>query len=135
MITTRPKTRRKTSTCCSLQHQGENALALARQLGRLDLDHTRRGDVIYTSILNRTVLYYPRSWAFLLALATAALYLVVAAIGLGSGRLRLVDLTAGVGVWLVAAVASIFAVGGFWVVLRGILRGVVLPGFISSWQS
>jgi Peptidase family M28 len=108
----------------SVQHQGENALALARQLGRLDLDDTRRGDLVYTSILNRTVLYYPRSWALPLAFATAALFAVVTGVGLRTGRLRMADLAAGIGVWLVAAVASIFAVGGFWVVLRDIVNGL-----------
>ena len=38
----------------TLQHQGENALATARHLGRLDLDDTKQEDVIYTSILSRT---------------------------------------------------------------------------------
>jgi hypothetical protein len=111
----------------SLQHQGDHALALTRQLGGLDLDDTRGGNVVYTSVLGRTVLYYPHSWALPLALAALAVFLVVAGTGLWTGRLGPFDLATGVGVWLTAAVASVFAVGGFTLILRDILNGLGVP--------
>ena len=58
----------------SLQHQGENALAMTRQLGQLDLDNPKRDDVIYTSILNRIVVYYSKAWALSLAVIATGLF-------------------------------------------------------------
>ncbi|HEV3165950.1 MAG TPA: M28 family peptidase [Isosphaeraceae bacterium] len=108
----------------TLQHHGENALAMTRRLGGLDLDHTKRDDVVYTSILSRFVLSYPRSWAWPLAQAAALLSIVVVGVSLGKGRVRLVDLAAGAGIWLFAAWASILAAGTFWLVLREVLSNV-----------
>jgi hypothetical protein len=111
----------------SLQHQGENALATARHFAMLDLEDLRTDDAIYTSILGRFVVAYPKGWAIPLALIAAAAFVVVAAIGVRKRRVRPLDLAAGVAVWGGAAVAAIFATGGFWVVLRDMFLGVGFP--------
>jgi len=117
----------------TLQHQGENALAMARQLGQLDLDAPKHNDVIYTSILSRFVLAYPMSWALPLALTAASLFLTVVVIGLRTRRLSLADVAAGASVLFVAmcaalmALALLFVVGFLWNVLGLLFYGVKVP--------
>ncbi|MFI5453847.1 MAG: M20/M25/M40 family metallo-hydrolase [Isosphaerales bacterium] len=111
----------------TLQHQGENALATARQLGRLDLDNTKRNDVIYTSILSRVVVSYAMERVLPLALAAAVLFLLVAIISVRTGRMRLVDLVAGAGIFFVAMWASLATVWILWYVLRGLFDGADFP--------
>jgi Peptidase family M28 len=91
----------------SLQHQGDNALALARHLGALDLDLPSSEDVIYASLLGRTVLSYPQNWSMPIAVAVAVTFLVVAGVGLWSGRATFSGLGVGIVTWLIAAAASI----------------------------
>ena len=119
----------------TLQHQGENALATARQLGRLDLDDTKHDDVIYASILGRTVLSYSMAWVLPLAFATCGLFLVVVVISVQAGQLRLADLAAGAGLLFVAMCASLLTVGILF--LGGILWSAVNDLFKSGhilWQ-
>ena len=104
----------------SVQHHGDNALALTRHLGRLDLDVPWGDDVVYASVLSRMVLSYPRSWCMPIALATVVLCVVVTGLGLISRRVRVLDLGMSLLIWPVAAVASIFCVQAFWIVLRDI---------------
>ena len=51
----------------SVQHDGDNALAMSRQFGALDLDNPSSEDVIYTSILACMVVFYPKSWSMPIA--------------------------------------------------------------------
>ncbi len=111
----------------TLQHQGENALALTRHLGHLDLDDVRRDDVVYFSILNRAVVIYPVAWAWPLGAVPALLWVVVAAVGWRRGRVGLLDLAAGLGAWPLAAFVAVFAAGGFWLVLRDVVTNLGLP--------
>ena len=109
----------------TLQHQGENVLAMARHFGRLDLDNPKRDDdVIYSSILSRGVVIYPRTQAWPLAATAVVLFLVALGLGIWRGRLGLLDLIAGVVVWFVAWWASVFAVAIFWLALQEILAPV-----------
>jgi hypothetical protein len=111
----------------SLQHEGENALAMVRRLGHTDLEDPKQDDLIYFSIFNRQVFLYSRSWAVPLASVAAAMFVVVAAVGMGRGRIRILDLGSGMIVWIIAALAAIFAVGTFWVVFRDMLESLHLP--------
>jgi hypothetical protein len=95
----------------TVQHQGENALVTVGRLGRLDLDDTKREDVIYTSIFSRVVLSYSKKWVVPLALAALVLYAAVAAGAVRSGQMRRADLAVGAGVLLAAMCASLIAVG------------------------
>ncbi len=119
---------------CTVQHQGENVLAMARWLGQRDLDAPKGTDVIYTSVLSRFVLAYPVSWALPLALSAALSFLAVAAIGLRTGRLSLGDLAAGASASFVAMCAAplmlalLFSLGIVWNVL-----GLMFYGSRISW--
>lgn len=104
----------------SLQHHGENALALARALGDEELpvpgaDDVPRGDAVYFNPLGSTFVHFSAAWVPVLAgvLALAALAIVVLA--LVRRRLGVGGLLGGFVAWLaIAAVAvglGIAAVG------------------------
>ena len=103
----------------TLQHQGENLLAMARHLVRLDLDDVRREDVVYCSILQRFVAMYPRSWVLPLLALAAVTYLAVLAMGVAKGRIRPAEVAAGSATLLAALPAAVMAVGLLWFALRG----------------
>lgn len=105
----------------TLQHQGENLLAMARHLVRLDLDDVRREDVVYCSILQRFVAMYPRSWVIPLLIVAAAMYLAVLALGVAKGRIRPAEVAAGLATLLAAAPAAMMAVAVLWSALGGLL--------------
>jgi hypothetical protein len=108
----------------SVQAQGDNALAMTRHLGGLDLDSPKAANVIYTSILGRWVVSYPESWATPIAALVVASLLVAVGIGLRNRRVTIADLGVGIWTWLVAALAAIFGATAFWIVLREMLQGV-----------
>jgi hypothetical protein len=95
----------------TLQHQGENALATARHFGRLDLDNPRADDVIYTSVLNRIVVSYPKSWIVPLALLAVGVYVAAGSIGIRNGEMRFADSLAGSGAFLCVVIVSLLAIG------------------------
>jgi hypothetical protein len=117
----------------TLQHHGENALATVQHFSRLDLDDTKHENVIYTSILSRTVLAYSTTWALPLALVAAGLFLLVAALGARAGHLRLNDLAAGTALFVVAMCTSLLTVGLLFLLgtlcsaLRDVLYAVSTP--------
>jgi hypothetical protein len=101
----------------TLQHQGENLLAMARHLGRLDLDDLRRDDVVYTSILQQCVVIYPLTWVLPLMGVAVLAYVGVTALGIARGRIRRGEVFAGFGILLLAGLAAVLVVGGSWIVL------------------
>jgi hypothetical protein len=107
----------------TLQHQGENLLAMARHLGRLDLDDVRRDDVVYSSVLGRFVLSYPMTWVVPLMACAVLGYVAVTMLGVWKGRVRIAELGAGLGLSLVAGFAAIAAVAVLWsLVALGLAR-------------
>ncbi len=112
----------------TLQHHGENLLAMAQHLARLDLEDVRRDDVVYFSILQRCVAIYPSSWVMpLLSIAVVA-YLAVVGLGLARGRIRLGEVAAGFATFLAAAPAAVMVVGLLWLALGRLLvrSGIVV---------
>lgn len=117
----------------SLQHEGEQALALVRALGSGDLERAEGGgDAIYFDLLTRVLVVYPVSWVWpvtLLAvvLTVAVVFMVVARrrVGLGEGLRALLGflLLLGLGFWILGGVSRMmgFPVGrgsaDFWAVL------------------
>jgi len=102
----------------TLQHQGENVLAMARHLGQLDLDQVRRPDVVYFSVLNRIVIIYPMTWVIPLLGCAVLAYAAVTLLGVIRGRIRLVEILGGFGAFLVAALAALLLVGILWFFVR-----------------
>jgi hypothetical protein len=108
----------------TLQHQGDNALATTLRLGRLDLDGTKSTDVVYTSILNRFVVWYSQAWVRPLAAAAALLFVVVTLAGVRAAQMRIVDLAVGAFVLFASMCASLVAVG--FVALAGTCSSLLL---------
>jgi hypothetical protein len=117
----------------TLQHQGENALAVVRHFGGLDLDDTKAEDVVYTSIFSRMVLFYSTKWVLPLAIVATVFYLALVVASVRSDRMQLVDWGAGAGVILTAMCASLcavgvlFALGIAWSTLSAALNAYRIP--------
>ncbi len=117
----------------TLQHQGENALATARHLGRLDLENTKREDVIYTSILNRTVVAYSKAWILPLAFFSLTLFVSLVITCVQKAEAEFADLAVGAGVVFIAIAASLlatgilFVLGVGWSALRDVSSSPSIP--------
>ena len=128
-----PEDRPENLALSTLQHQGENALAMSRWLGVLNLDNPRRRDVVYTSVLGRTVLYYDRTWVLPLAAVATGLFLIVVRAAIRTGIMRMGDLMVGTSIMLAAICAALlsgavlFLAGAFWSVLRDRFGGPFIP--------
>jgi hypothetical protein len=72
----------------SLQHQGEQMLALVRRLANEDLSHAASPPVIYFDVLGRFVVRYGRWLGWVLALGCALGMGLLVRWGVRSGRLR-----------------------------------------------
>jgi hypothetical protein len=82
----------------SVQHAGQQALALVRRLGAEDLTNVRAPDAVYFSFLGSRLLHYPASWALWIAAVVALAYLVLLGLGLGARRLTWRGLAKGLGI-------------------------------------
>jgi hypothetical protein len=105
----------------TLQHHGENLLAIARHLGQLDLDDVQRDDVVYTSLLEHFVVIYPMTWVVPLSGCAVLGYVAVVALGVLRQRVRFAEISAGFVVFLLAMVAAFVTVGTLWFALGDIL--------------
>jgi hypothetical protein len=62
----------------SVQHQGDSALAVARELAARDLSNPPAGNAVYLDLLGLFVIHWPAAWTLPLALAALLLLLVAA---------------------------------------------------------
>ncbi|MGE5250218.1 MAG: M20/M25/M40 family metallo-hydrolase [Bacteroidota bacterium] len=100
----------------SLQHHGDNLLALAQHFGTLDLGTRAEEDAIFFSVLRLAVIHYPKGWALPLMLIVSAAFIILLVLGARRGRLTAHGLAMGVLVVFVsmgaAALAAYLAVQG-----------------------
>jgi hypothetical protein len=90
----------------SLQHHGENALAVARSLGNADLSRPQKGKAVFFDVFGFGLVWWPAGWSLILA-ALALLLLIVAAVRLIRRRLVTGGAAAlGVLAWLAVLVAA-----------------------------
>ncbi|MBI3270892.1 MAG: M28 family peptidase [Planctomycetes bacterium] len=92
----------------SVQHHGENALALARAFGGMDLREVRGPDGVFFDVLAAWVVRYPGAWALPFASAAAVAWAGVVAWGRRSGLVR----PGRVGLGALAALGALTAAGG-----------------------
>ncbi len=117
----------------TLQHHGENALAATLHFGRLDLDKPRQDDVIYTSVLNRYVLSYSKTWVLPLALVASGIYLTLVIRALRTAEIDLGDLISATLLFPCEIIASLLAVGVLCLlglcanILRELLHTATIP--------
>jgi hypothetical protein len=107
----------------SLQHHGENALAVARRLAEMDLSVQPPGNAIYMDVLGLGIVRWPEAWTLPLILVAAALLvfatwrlvrerrMTLGGLGLGTLAAFLTILTSillGLGLtWLILALAGV----------------------------
>jgi hypothetical protein len=106
----------------SLQHHGDNALALARHFGALDLTTSVGEDAIFFSVLRLGVIHYPKVWAIPLMIIVSIAALAVLGFGLRRRNLTLRGL--GMGVLAVLVSMGISALAGYLAVQGlGLIKG------------
>jgi hypothetical protein len=93
----------------SLQHQGANALSLARGLGGALLAETKAPDSVYFDIFGFALVHYPGALVLPLAVFASLGFLFVLVTGLHRGRLKALKVLGGVLVSFAAVVAAAVA--------------------------
>jgi Peptidase family M28 len=110
----------------SLQHHGENALALTQHFGNLDLTNIKEANAVYFDVLGLTLLHYPGRWVVPLTVLVVVLFLMLLIAGIKRKHLRV----SGILVGLAALVLSMLVSGGMVTLIwRGMQK---LPG-LATW--
>jgi hypothetical protein len=95
-------------------------MSLTRHYGNLDLSHLRRdSNLIYFSILNLTLFYYPEAWALPLAILAALLFIGLAVFAWWRKKVSLVRLLLGSLAFLLNMLMS---AGIVWLIWQGLLK-------------
>lgn len=110
----------------SLQHDGVQALALARGFGNLDLTHLAAPTRDYFSLFGH-VFNYPQRWTGPLTVLAILLFLGVAVLGLRKRLLTPGGLFFGFIIWLAAATTAVALSEGIWLALRRMKWVALLP--------
>ena len=97
----------------SVQQMGMNALALVRHFGQMPLTELRKPDCIYFNWIGSRLVVYPLGIAWLLAVVTFALLIMVFWLGRRNGSLRL----------------SWASFGAFFLLLLSVSAGMLLAWF------
>lgn len=107
----------------TVQHQGENALAIARHFGNLDLsDLSSTGNRIYFNLFGLLV-HYPTHWAIPITVALAALWLAFALLYARFSLLTIKGSLIGLGTPILAAVLSTALSYGLWALIETLWAG------------
>jgi hypothetical protein len=112
----------------SLQHQGDNALAMIRTLAAMDLSHPPPGNAVYTDLLGLVVIRWPERWSIpLAALATLLVAGTICSL-LRTQTMSLRSLICGLIAWpVLVAVPVLLGIG-----LKWSLSGY--PGSLNLWS-
>jgi len=113
----------------SLQHHGDNALAMVRALAQADLDSPAGGELAFFDLLAFGVVRWPLGWMPALAMGAALLWLAGVARAVRRGELRPAALAWGVGAFLLGGAATSAAAYVLLLVLRG--AGAVPYPFVA----
>ena len=98
----------------SLQHHGENMLALTRSLGNLDLSKIQEPDKIYFNLINPVFIQYPEQWVIPLSILVVILFSGVVGLGLKENQLTLRGVSVGFGLLLLSVISAAIGVTLIW---------------------
>jgi hypothetical protein len=105
----------------TLQHEGDTALSLTRQLGNDDItEAAAEGDRVYFDIVGRFLLHYPARWATPLALVAALIFITVTAFGIKRKRITFSGVLTGSLAVLVCMVSSALIVALAWTLVSSL---------------
>ncbi len=110
----------------TLQHQGVQALALARWFGNLDLSHLAAPPREYFSLFGH-VIDYPLNWSGPLTLLAVLLFLAVGFFGLRKKLLTVRGVVFGFVIWLASATVAVVLAQAVWIALRRWKLVALLP--------
>jgi hypothetical protein len=96
----------------SLQHQGENALVLTRELANMDFSITPKSNFVYTDLFGLIMIYWPVEWSILIALVAAFFFIVSLIVLIQLRFLSLKSFGYGICLWLAIMVLSSFGGSG-----------------------
>ncbi len=103
----------------TLQHQGENVLALARHFGNLPLDGSLTApDAVYFTLINGLTVRYPAWVGMLLALLAVGGYILLVIVGLRRQRVRARGLIMGALLLMPLVLAAMALSAALWYALR-----------------
>lgn len=110
----------------TLQHEGDTALSLTRELGNEDIETAlteaaSKGDQVYFDIVGWFLLHYPASWATLLAVVAAFIYITVTAVGIKRKRITFPHVVTGSLAVLVCMASSALIVALAWTLASSLL--------------
>ncbi len=104
----------------SLQHHGDNALAMARALGAMDLTDVRAPDAVFFDVGALFVVRYPAAWALPLAGLAVVLWAGLAAWGRRRGAVALRRAALGAALSVGVLILAAGAAWGTWAAAKGI---------------
>jgi hypothetical protein len=91
----------------SLQHQGENALAIVRALASTDLNQIRTEHVVFFDLFARWIVRWPEPWTLPLAVASLLLILTATIVRWRQHRFTFAQWSWSISVFLMALVGSL----------------------------
>ena len=119
----------------SLQHQGTNALAVARHFGNLDFDQPRQRDAVYFDVPGGFLIHYSSVWVTPLAILTVVVFIGVVMLGRRKGLLTFKGVGLGFAALIASCIASSLVVTVIWMVVRTLHRGYQLEPWGETYNS
>lgn len=118
----------------SLQHHGDNALALVRAFGDMDLTQPSTGKHVSLDILPGVIVHWPEPWTIWLALAGLVVWVALAVFLIRRGELTVRALAWGMGAWLIGMLAAML-LGWAVALLISRLSGLPAPWYAYTMPS
>lgn len=109
----------------SLQHHGENALALTQHFGNLDLTNREETNAVYFDVLGLTLLHYSGRWVVPLTVLVVVLFGMLLLAGIRRKHLKVSGILLG----LAALLVSMFVSGGMVTLIWRVMQK--LPGVVT----
>jgi hypothetical protein len=104
----------------SLQHHGENMLALTRRLGNTDLNQIEAPDAVYFNFISPIFIQYSETWVVPLSISVTLLFAGVVRVGFRQKQLTWRGIGIGFGVLLASVASAAIAVTLAWWLISNI---------------
>ena len=123
----------------TLQHEGDTALSLTRQLGNQDIETAltaaaSEGDQVYFDVVGLFLLHYPASWAAPSAVVVALIFITVTAVGIKRKRITVTGIVTGSLAVLVCMASSALIVALAWTLTSSLLGANTINAALGLFQ-